>query len=355
MPRHTPEERKKKKKVLTIEEREEIVRESKLKEAKRRGITKEAEQLRRDPVELLRAKESGQAFIQAREQLRSKGLSRQEATRAAISRGGEGGGDALEAQQFATTREEIGVEALEEKGFFETKEPERVQLDIEKRKGVVGFLEEELPILGGALATISAIDAETSRKRIAQILGVKNKAITETLIQDPETAREITLQLIQQDVIDEGLNSSEKFGALIELIPIIGPSVNKYARGLISNPKANVDTLVANINDLGAEATNLGEKGLKIGLKNLFLLDQLNNKEDDIIRMEQRIKLLVETSSILREDPDQVNRIETSILDAKTRIFNNQQIVAQGVISVPSDAVLTLELARKRYNRRNKL
>ena len=255
---------------------------------------------------------------------------------------------AQEGKDIKEARISKGTQELEEVGFFKgtQKLPQRVQLDIPSATGAItSILERNLPIIGGALATIEGIEAEASRGRPEDIRKpARDVSLKETLIQNPETAREIALKLIQQDVLNKGLNRSERFGAVIEAIPVVGTAANKFARGLISNPKANVDTLVADIDSLGSDATNLGEKALRVNP--IFLLDELNRMEDDIARMEQRIKLLSLTSEILRENPDEINKIENSILNAKIRVFNNQQIVAQGALTVPSDAVIAIELLK---------
>jgi outer membrane lipoprotein SlyB len=163
MPRHTLEERKKRReearKQSLVETDKEKVKRFKLAEAKRRGITKEAEQLGRDPVKLLQAKESGQAYIQSRERLRAKGLSKREAGRALI---GEEERKLLERQQIQEEEQELIERQELLKGITEatTPTPEDIRLDYRQAigAGVTGIVPGALSgaAIGGAGGAVAA-------------------------------------------------------------------------------------------------------------------------------------------------------------------------------------------------------
>jgi hypothetical protein len=152
MPKHTLEERKKRReearKQSLVETDEEKVSRFKRAEAKRRGITKEAEQLGRDPGKLLQAKESGQAYIQSRERLRAKGLSKREAGRALI---GEEERKLLERQQIQEEEQELIERQKLLRGItgVTTPTPEDIRLDYRQAIGA-GIAGAVPGLVGGA-------------------------------------------------------------------------------------------------------------------------------------------------------------------------------------------------------------
>lgn len=167
----------------------------------------------------------------------------------------------------------------------------------------------------------------------------------ETLIQDPETAREIAKQLIQEEVIKEGVSGRESFGALIESIPIAGGLIAKYANGLIETPGGNALTIKTEIAKMGNIATNMREKSVSGKMGDPYnAFKELTQMEDDIAAAEQRIHLLILQSATLQADGDMVNSIETTIKDAKQRIFDAKQSASVGLFATASDQSLNLEL-----------
>ena len=241
-------------------------------------------------------------------------------------------------------REAVGREFLQERDFLEGDRvrPERVELDIE-REGI-----ERIPVIGPGIKALGSFAGKNSILGIAvkkEMFGLKKNEEFQTLIQNPESARELALQKIQEDVINELTTGSEKFGAVIESIPVVGGSVAKYAGALIESPRENVDTLVSEINKIGQIATNTREKVLtgKAGDPfNVFV--RLEEYEEDMARMEQRIKILSIESAELTADADALNNIESAILDAKLRIFDAKESAAAGIIAPASDANVFLTL-----------
>jgi len=235
------------------------------------------------------------------------------------------------------------AQALEEAGVFEPI-PTRTELDIEREKGI-----EELPVIGPSAGALTQIAKPRGVLGIAADkgwFGLEKEGVL-PLMQDPETLREMALQEIQKEVIAEGTSKSEKFGAFIESIPVVGSLAAKYARGLVETPGGNVQTILAQIDSERERASVIAEKAMTGRLGDPFIaLDQIGDIEDNIIRLEMRIKLLAMESATLRADADTVNRIEEKILRAKERVFIAKQIAGGGAIETSTDASLYLELQK---------
>ncbi len=289
---------------------------------------------------------AGLEFIKERERRASK-LEQQGATlkqaRQSATRDIETGGP-TQGQRTVEEAQESKAEllnTLEKTGVFDP-DPERVELDPSVRSAGA----EAVPFIGSSSGAISNLIITSSNFQKV-FPNVKDDPEFQTLIQFPETQREILFQIIQQQVIDEGLSLSERMGAIIEALPLgLGATVRKLGGDLVSDPKANVDTIVSTIESLGSQSTNLGEKGGTAKVQPTFLLSQLDGFENQLVEYEQRIKILIDSSAVLREDPDQVNKIETAILDARIRIKNNRDIIAAGLVTTPSDATLIIEFLK---------
>jgi hypothetical protein len=233
-------------------------------------------------------------------------------------------------------RERIKGE-FEEKGFLEG--PERIQLDIEKKEGILGIA-EKVPVFGNSVFAIQGALRDLSSRGKLPLFTPKK---LEPLIQDPETIREIALQEIQKEVISEGVSFSETFGTLVESIPVVGKLVSTYASGLVETPSGNVNTLVQNILNEKERALNTAEMVRSGRLIPSVALERLNGIDDNIARLEQRIKLMANISPILRSDGDAINKIETEILRARERI-QDARTSAFGEILEPTDSQVLLAL-----------
>jgi len=245
---------------------------------------------------------------------------------------------ATQQQQVAGTQtpdRSLAIQALEETGFFESPQiAERTELDIE---GI-----PSTPILGPITKAVKSILINRA-KRLGRPY---EDTEMDTLIQNPISARELQLQEIQQQVIDDGISRGEEIGGIIESIPVAGSVVSKYARGMIETPSGNVATIRQTINGYGADATNIGEKVFSGKINPMVGIEQLNEMEEDIARMEQRLKLLSITSPILIADADTMNSIESDIQDAKQRIINNRQLAGQGALKEAPTEALAIDLIR---------
>jgi len=247
--------------------------------------------------------------------------------------------EAVKGEQKA--REIQSKAVLDEKRFFEEKVPTRTELDVPQVPG------SGVPVLGavaGALGQASQPGLTTNGVPLTNTdFGTKEDI--QPLIQNPETARELALQAIQKKVIKQGTTASEKFGARIEAIPVVGTLASKYASGLIEDPKGNVDTLVKEIQSERERASVLAEKAATGKLGNpIEAYDLIEDIEENIIRAEQRIKLLSLESAQLRSSADELNRIEEVILRSKERVFIAKQAAAAGMVAPSTDSNIYLTL-----------
>jgi len=241
-----------------------------------------------------------------------------------------------EAKAEELARKEEGAQILQEGGFDPLAQAERTQLDIDPKTG------QGIPVIGPGQAALQGVIGDFVRGSIFE----GDAAKMEPLIQDPETAREVALQAIQQDVINEGISAGEAFGALVESIPLVGSLANKYAQGLIENPKGNIQTITTQIASERERASVLAEKMLTGKMNPITGLAEIDNIEENIVGLEQRIVVLANTSAALRADADAINLIEEQILRAKERVIIARNAAAGGFAVTPSDASLVLELEK---------
>lgn len=270
-------------------------------------------------------------FLRDREK-RTKGLIDQGLSeKVARTQAGQGLREGRSAEIAATTKREAeesqAVAKLEESGVLTEQQPERVSLAPEEITGLEAA-SANVPIIGPGIAAL--------RDLVKGVVGIKEDS--DPLLQDPESIKEIALQEIQKEVISQGLSSGEKFGSLIESIPIVGSLVGQYASGLVEDPKGNIETILTQIDSERERASVLAEQMRSSKINPFVGLDQLDTMEENIIRLEQRIKILANTSAQLKASADEVNRIEEKILRAKERIFIARQAAAAGVITEPTPA-----------------
>ena len=239
-------------------------------------------------------------------------------------------GDIVPSAEQRAVREQLGQAQkggafLEEAGFAEEKIPEKVELGME-REGIL----ETAPIFGpGSKAWEIAMK---------ELLNVDVDKLP--LLQNPETAREFVLQEIQRKEIEVGTSGSENFGALVESLPLIGPKLGKYVGELLETPSANVDSVVTNIKDSRGRVLKSYE-AVRAGLVDPYVAYQsILDEEEEMFRLEQRIKNLANESAELIADADKLNLIENKILRAKQVIFFAKQAAAIAVKGEPTNAAV---------------
>jgi len=242
-------------------------------------------------------------------------------------------------------RQRAAEQFIQESGVLEEKQPKKTELDIEK-KGIV----ENLPILGStAKAGGEALSGLVGKPLAERFLkgffpGADLSDTTPTLIQNPETMREMALQEIQRKVIKQGTTTSEKVGALIEAIPIVGGLVSKYARGLIETPSGNVDAIVSIIGEMKTSATSMAKQARTGIIDPYDAIERITEYENEIAALEQKIRLLALESAELTANSEQLNKIEMQILETRRIMYNAKQSAAMGVIAPASDSNIFLKL-----------
>ena len=257
-------------------------------------------------------------------------------------------------------RQDVGIEFLTEKGFFEREQPTEVtQLDLPPRVGL-----EKEPVIGPGIAALkqtenlgplpSAVSALAPFPTLgipaflqaAADLGLISQP-TESLplLQDPETEREIFLQEIQKEVIKQGTTQSENFGAFVEALPFGGQAATKFGGELIEDPRSNVDGMVEEIREIGTGATNTREKVLNGKAGNPFLVfDRLTTDENRIAELKQKINIISMESAELFANAVEIDKIEREIFDTETRLFDAKEAAAAGITGVATTSSLFFEL-----------
>ena len=336
MPRHTPAERNKRR----VEE--ERARNKKLQEEKSRRIREASEARANAPKRT--PSSAGTLNIQDRERLAAARAQDQGiAPQGSIKRQ-----ETLQEIQVAKQikSQQTAGQTLEEAGAFEEVTPREVSLAPEERPG------GGIPILGPSVSAIQgaigSIVQDTIFAGEAVVTGEQAFPIPMT----PETVREAALREIKQKSFDEGISLSEGIGSVIESIPVVGSLANKYASGLTQTPSANTQTVLAEINRI-KEAASTGQEKVRNGLEDPdFGLDRARSMEEDVSKLEGRIKLLINTSAQLRANTDNVNLIQEQILEAREKISRYRtasefgltaQLTGTGRI-IPTDEALFFEL-----------
>jgi len=238
-----------------------------------------------------------------------------------------------------------GEEFLEEKGFYEEKLPEAVELE-EERTGLT-----KLPVLGpGFQAGRGVLGREGNifSDYYNRIFKGKIKPEKQQLLQNPETARELVLQEIQKKETKKGTSGSEKFGAFIESIPLIGPLAGKFAGGMLETPSANVDTVIQNIKESRGRVLKKYEATRANLIDPYVAYQSILDEEENMYLLEQRIKNLSIESAELIADADKLNVIEGKILRAKEVVYFAKQAAATAIKGEPTDPAIEAWLASER-------
>ncbi len=152
---------------------------------------------------------------------------------------------------------------------------------------------------------------------------------------NPQEQRTAVLTQIEKQEIERGLTASEEFGSFIEAIPILGGLVTKYASGLIETPAGNTQEVVSNILKERRRLANI-ETNVKLGYLPVSVAqEQVTDIENNVQRLESRLKLLINNSPQLKFNSDGVNTIETTILQTKEKIFQAKQNILTGQSTDP--------------------
>lgn len=126
---------------------------------------------------------------------------------------------------------------------------------------------------------------------------------------------------IQREVFEKGVSANDKFGAVVESIPIVGALINKYAKGIISTPKGDVDNFVSQLNQVYTQARE-EQKYAKLSpeFKDMAL-SNLDDANENIEELEAKIKLASIYSAELRANPEDLELIERKIANTRAKLL----------------------------------
>lgn len=199
-----------------------------------------------------------------------------------------------------------------------------------------GFL-EGLPIVGGIIGLGRTLIGEPMKKA----LGIESKQGLELR---PEVMRTAALTEIERQEIERGLTFNEKFGAFVEAIPVVGSLASQYAGGLIETPSENAKQVKTNILKERRRITNI-ETNVKLGYLPVSVArEQIRDINENVQRLESRIRLLVNHSPELKFNSDYVNTVETEILATREKAFQAQQNILTGATQDPTEIQILQQL-----------
>ena len=230
--------------------------------------------------------------------------------------------DRVIAKSLETTPEQRAIEE-ERQRIIEEEKPTRREIAPE----TIGL--EEVPVIG-PIAT-----------KILDLLPFKGRENTKP---SPEELRTEALTQIEKEEIERGLTSNEEFGAWVETIPVLGSLASRYAGGLIETPSENAREVKSNILKEKRRISNI-ETNVKLGYLPVSVArEQLGDIENNVQRLESRLKMLVSNSAELKFNSDFINTIETEILMTREKIFQGKQNILTGQTNNPTEIQLLQQL-----------
>lgn len=330
------------------------------KEEKKKRQKKKAELEARSPeakAEEKKRQAEGQAIIQRREKLASKqDISSKRAGQqiAAQEEGRAPTGQTTVAEAQAAKVEATGQ--LTQEGAFEQVTPQTVPL------APIGT--PDVPVVGaagGAIASVLFNAQEKGWLKNFPTISVGKGAVAEREAEfpvplTPETLREAALTEIRDTALQEGITKAESFGSMVEAIPVAGGLIGKYVGGLVEAPYANQKNVLKHINDI-REAASTGQEKVRNGLEDPeYGLTRAREMEEQVAKLEGRMKLLINTSAILRANTDEVNEIQERILEAKEKIARYRTASSFGLTAqmtgtgrvIPTDEQMFMELKNQK-------
>lgn len=236
----------------------------------------------------------------------------------------------MQQRQQRASQEERAAQVTET-GVLEQQSPEFEE---------IGFTRESparsVPVIG---PSIEAVEFTTLDFLSSGILGDKiaqrAKDAKNVVSNEEEYARELALTEVEKRVRDEGLTASERFGAFVEAIPVIGGLASKYA-GDLNTPTGNIRDIRTNINSLREAAEFQASQAREGKVDPQAALDTILDMQERVEELEARLKLLLQSSTVLRTSSDDLNVIETEIFRTKQKLFVAGQVAAAGAIQEPS-------------------
>jgi len=220
-----------------------------------------------------------------------------------------------------------------------TQQPVRRELDPTLQTG------EDIPVVGPLLTKIrKTLGLSAASNSVLDL--ITGKAKDEEFFElQPEELRRVALTEIERREIERGLTDSEKFGSLIEALPI--GELQKYVpgAGAAEKPSENVQTVLKSLRILKSRAIDVELKYAKGTITTRSAANaRLDAIENEIQEGESRMKLLIQNSPEFKFNSDGVNFIELKILEARERSFDSRIAILAGPITDPSDIDILMEL-----------
>lgn len=214
---------------------------------------------------------------------------------------------------------------LEAAGAFETNVPFRPDLTL---GGQAGASASALGQAGG-FGSQSILGIARKLGKLGPIKQDPREAFPEPL--DELSIREEALLKIRRKSFSKGLSRAEKFGSMVEAIPVIGGEIGKYVGDLIQDPSSNADFVIKQINVIKEDAST-GQEKVRNGLEDPdFGLDQAREMEEDLAILVGRLKLLANSSAVLQANTDQLHAMEQNILAAKKKVARYKRASSLGL------------------------
>lgn len=270
----------------------------------------------------------------------------------------------IDEQRELEVKKEAAAPILKEQGAFEEVTPREISLQPRTEFG------EGLPVLGRTIAVeFGILDRAIKKGWIGGLIGDLVREEAEAAVPTgaeefpkpltPETVREGALRQISINAFDNGISLSESFGAMVEAIPVAGGLVGKYVGGLVEAPFSNANNIIDDINKM-KEAASTGQEKVRNGLEDPdYGVGRARQMEENIAKLEGRLKLLISTSAILRANTDQVNKIQEQVLEAKEKVSRYKKASSFGLTAqltgtgrpIPTDEQIYFELRENNERR----
>lgn len=243
-------------------------------------------------------------------------------------RGEARSGGGVQTEGVVALREAPTAEQVERARLVSEESPSRRELDPFTTPA------ERLPVVGGIIGVLSDHLAP-----LKDLLGVETNEL------QPEELRTMALSEIERMEVERGLTSSEGFGRLVEgtglgTVSLFGFSI----KDLIETPSENAKEVKKNIKKEKTRISNI-ETNVKLGyLPVSVATEQITDIENNVQRLESRLRLLISKSPELRFNSDFVNTVETEILTTREKIFQAKSNILTGQTADPTEVQILQKL-----------
>ena len=178
-----------------------------------------------------------------------------------------------------------------------TGQPVRRELDPTLQTG------EDIPVFGPLLIKIRKIlGSRPEGRSLLDVISDKEATGEEFFELQPEELKTVALTIIERNEIEKGLTNSEKFGSFVESLSLGG--LSNFAA---EKPSENIQTILRELKTQKTRATNAEIKVKDGTWRQTYGEEVIDEIDNNIQRMESRIKLLLQDSPEFKFDSDGVN------------------------------------------------